>query len=217
MCLSDCSSCKYFDRDPHHLDDIVCSLNPAYASVWKCLKSLDEYTLNCVPIDNCQDFDLDPTLKEKQISLSLSFTAWQTLANESRHPSILKALQDTSIQVNLSLTLKEWQAVADSNTDPFVRVALEEAQIKPRRDPWICVDSSCIDAVAYPPGSCTFVAHSLAPDGDAGSLLKIRFVSGLIYQYDNVPHGIFLNLLDANSKGSFFNTHIRDVYHYRQI
>ena len=85
------------------------------------------------------------------------------------------------------LTFEQWQAIANSNTDPFIRVALEEQGIKPHRDPWIAVDSSCINAIAYL---------------DIELLLKICFNSGLNYQYKGVPHNIFLDLLDANSKGA---------------
>lgn len=202
MCLSNCSKCKYLDRNPHHLGDIVCGLNPAYAAAWKRLNSLDEYTLKCLPIDECRDFELNPAFEEKEISLSLSFVSWQSLARESNNPSIIQALKDVSFQINLSLTVEQWQTIANSNTDAFVRVALEEQGIVPHRDPWIAIDSSCIDAVAY---------------SQLESILRIRFNSGQVYQYDRVPHNVFLSLLDADSKGSYFSRYIKDIYPYRLV
>ena len=217
MCLSNCSKCKYFDRTPHHSGDIVCSLNPAYASsriplrltatrgrssMWKRLKSLDEYSLACLPIDDCLEFELDPAFKEKAITLSLSFFDWQKLEQETSNSMIGNALRDTIIGLNLSLTQEEWQEIANSTAIPAVRVALEAEGIEAKRDPWICVDSSCIDAIAYL---------------TAESILKIRFNSGLVYQYDRVAENVFLNLCDAYSKGHFFNHNIKDCYQYQLI
>lgn len=208
MCLSDCQKCKYLDRTPHHQSDIICSLNPAYAAAWKRLNSLDEYSLKCLPIDECRDFELDSAFEEKAIALSLSFSSWQTLARESQNPSIIEALKAISFQLELSLTAEQWQAmrsaralpIANSSSDPYVRVALESQGISPHRDNWIHVDSSCIDAVAY---------------SQPESILKIRFNSGQIYEYNNVPHNVFFSLLDADSKGHFFNRYIKDIYSYR--
>ena len=122
MCLSDCQSCKYIDRTPNHRGDVICGVAPAYASMWERLHDLDEYTLNCVPIDECREFELNPELEEKEISLSLSFADWQTLIRESKHPAIIDALKDVLIQLNLSFTVKQWQAIA--NTKPILMSAL---------------------------------------------------------------------------------------------
>ena len=80
--------------------------------MWKRLKSLDEYTLNCLPIDECQDFELDPAFEKKKIFLSLSFFSWQTLARESKNLTIIKALEDIFFEIDLSLTVEKWQAIA---------------------------------------------------------------------------------------------------------
>ena len=202
MCLSNCSKCKYLDRHPHHSGDILCGLNPAYASAWKRLKSLDEYTLSCVPVDDCREFELDPAFEQKTIALSLNFFDWQKLERETSNPTIGKALKDTVIGLNLSLTQEEWQEIANSTAVPAVRIALEAEGIEAKRDDWICVDSSCIDAVTYL---------------ESELLLKIRFNSGYIYEYANVTHDVFLNLSNADSKGRFFNYHIKDAYSYRQL
>lgn len=202
MCLSNCSQCKYFDRSPHHSGDILCALNPAYTSMWKRLNSLDKSTLNCLPVDNCLDFELDPSFEEKTISLNLSFHDWQRLIRESSNLALTKALRDVSFSVDLSLTLEQWQQIANSTIVPTVRVTLSSFGIEAQRDPWICVDSSCIDAIAYLRNT---------------SILKIRFVSGAVYQYFRVDESTFLDFRDADSFGSFFNQHIKGCYHYQPI
>ena len=178
----------------------MCGLNPAYALMWKRLKSLDEYSKSCLPIDDCREFELDPAFAEKAIALSLNFFEWQKLERETSNPTIGRALRDTAIELNLSLTMEQWQQVANSTAIPTVRVALASEGIEAKRDPWICVDSSCIDAIAYL---------------NAESVLKIRFNSGLVYQYYQVAESTFLDFCDADSKGRFFNRYIKDCYHYR--
>lgn len=201
MCLSDCSKCQYLDHNPYHLGDIVCGVNPAYASMWKRLKSLDKFSLDCLPIDDCRDFGLDPSLQSKAIALYLSFNSWQTLARESSNPFISNALADLLIHLELSLTLEQWQTIANTNTDPVISWCLEAQGFK-SQNPWIEVDSSCIDAIAYV---------------QSNSMLKIRFNRGETYEYDCVPHQLYLDLLNANSHGRFFNRYIKDVFAYRAI
>jgi hypothetical protein len=53
----------------------------------------------------------------------------------------------------------------------------------------------------------TFVKY----DDDAGEL-DITFTSGKIYRYLRVPVEIYEGLLDAESKGEFFNDHIKDSF-----
>lgn len=93
-------------------------------------------------------------------------------------------------------------AIANSTLIPNVSAALEAEGFQPHQDPWIDVDSSCIDAIAYL---------------QTESALKIRFNSGQVYQYDLVPHDVFLRLLDADSKGGYFNRYIKDIYSYRLL
>ncbi len=200
MCLSNCSICKYLNRNPHHRGDILCGLNPAYAAGWKRLESLDEYSKSCLPIDDCREFELDPSFEKKTIALSLNFFEWQKLERETSNPTIGKALRDTVIGLNLCLTKEEWQEIANYTAIPAVRVALEAEGIKAKRDAWIKVDSDCIDAIAYIPSE---------------SILKIRFNSSLVYQYFRVAESTFFNFCDADSKGRFFNLNIKDCYDYR--
>ena len=55
-------------------------------------------------------------------------------------------------------------------------------------------------------------------DYDAGtSRLTVTFVTGRIYVYENVPPAVAADFGSTNSKGRFFNKHIRDHYHCREI
>jgi len=47
--------------------------------------------------------------------------------------------------------------------------------------------------------------------------LKIKFVSGLIYQYEHVPIKVYHMLKAAGSKGSYFNHYIKGKFNYQQI
>ena len=47
--------------------------------------------------------------------------------------------------------------------------------------------------------------------------LEIEFVSGRVYQYHDVPANMHDQLMQAPSKGQFFNTHIRNSYPYSRI
>jgi hypothetical protein len=62
------------------------------------------------------------------------------------------------------------------------------------------VESSCIDSVGYDT-----------------EVLEVRFDNGGIYRYFEVPAQLYRQLLAAESKGRFFNHHIRDDYGYVQV
>ncbi|MBV9986545.1 MAG: KTSC domain-containing protein [Chitinophagaceae bacterium] len=51
----------------------------------------------------------------------------------------------------------------------------------------------------------------------AGKNLRVRFVSGLIYEYLNVPAQVFASMKKAISKGSFLNRHIKGHYEFRKV
>lgn len=53
-------------------------------------------------------------------------------------------------------------------------------------------------------------------DASAGTLL-ITFPSGLSYLYFDVPAEIHAALAAAESKGAYFNAHIRDVYFHQEL
>jgi hypothetical protein len=48
-------------------------------------------------------------------------------------------------------------------------------------------------------------------------VLEIEFLNGRIYQYFEVPKTIYTEFLDSDSKGRYFNAHIRGKFPYREI
>lgn len=49
------------------------------------------------------------------------------------------------------------------------------------------------------------------------SILEIEFRQGDIYQYTSIPRYIYSELMVANSKGTYFNDHIKDHFDYHKI
>jgi hypothetical protein len=52
---------------------------------------------------------------------------------------------------------------------------------------------------------------------EAQELLQLEFCSGVVYLYFGVPAAVYGELLDAPSKGRYFNGTIRGRYPYHQI
>lgn len=52
---------------------------------------------------------------------------------------------------------------------------------------------------------------------DAQELLQLEFCSRAVYQYFSVPTTVYQSLLDASSKGRYFNRAIRGRFPYRLI
>ncbi len=52
---------------------------------------------------------------------------------------------------------------------------------------------------------------------DATSTLRIRFNSGGLYDYYNVPSNVYQGLMSASSHGTYFHQHIKDVYRYKRL
>jgi uncharacterized protein YuzE len=53
---------------------------------------------------------------------------------------------------------------------------------------------------------------------DNGShALEITFTGGKTYRYHGVPSSVYAKLLQASSKGRFFNSRIRDAYAYEEL
>jgi hypothetical protein len=48
-------------------------------------------------------------------------------------------------------------------------------------------------------------------------LLRVTFVTGRIYVYEDVPIDAFEALMSAGSRGAYFNRHIRGAYEYREV
>jgi hypothetical protein len=47
-------------------------------------------------------------------------------------------------------------------------------------------------------------------------ILEIEYISGEVYDYLNVPEHIFNELMQADSKGTFANTRIKDHYEFEK-
>lgn len=48
-------------------------------------------------------------------------------------------------------------------------------------------------------------------------VLEIKFNSGRIYQYFDVTEDVYTTFLASDSKGKYFNAHIRGQFPYREI
>jgi len=64
------------------------------------------------------------------------------------------------------------------------------------------VDSSSIAAIGY---------------FQSNAILEVEFVRGPVYRYLDVPPATFHDFLAANSKGVFFNSAVRDRFHYERL
>jgi hypothetical protein len=50
------------------------------------------------------------------------------------------------------------------------------------------------------------------------SILEIELVEpNRVYEYFDVPFSVYTELMEAESKGSYFNENIRDDYAYQQV
>lgn len=55
-------------------------------------------------------------------------------------------------------------------------------------------------------------------DYDAATrALTVTFVTGRRYVYESVPPEVFTAFATAPSKGTYFNSEIRDAYDYREL
>jgi len=57
---------------------------------------------------------------------------------------------------------------------------------------------------------------SIGYDEDT-EILEIEFLNGSVYEYKNIPIGIYNQLMGAGSQGSFFNHEIRNLFPYEKI
>ena len=58
---------------------------------------------------------------------------------------------------------------------------------------------------------------SAAAYDNASEKLEVNFRDGTRYSYFGVKPGLYRDLLRANSKGVFFNQHIRDHFAYAKL
>jgi hypothetical protein len=49
------------------------------------------------------------------------------------------------------------------------------------------------------------------------STLRVGFVSGMIYDYKNVPEKVYQAMKNSFSKGSFLNRHIKEKYPFEKV
>jgi hypothetical protein len=49
------------------------------------------------------------------------------------------------------------------------------------------------------------------------SVLEIEFANGHVYEYYDVPLSVYSRLMASDSKGAYFNEHVKDMYPYGQI
>ena len=60
------------------------------------------------------------------------------------------------------------------------------------------------------------VISAIEYDGES-STLRVIYVSGMIYDYKNVPHEVYLAMKTAFAKGTFLNQHIKGKYPFEKI
>ncbi len=60
-------------------------------------------------------------------------------------------------------------------------------------------------------------SSNLATVGFENGVLEIEFKHGGVYQYFNIPESVFLDLLKADSKGTYHNKYIKGHYQYAKI
>jgi hypothetical protein len=68
--------------------------------------------------------------------------------------------------------------------------------------------------VPEPVDSSTLLRVGYRPDS---AILELTFTTGRVYQYLDVPPRIHAGLMRAESKGRYFNRHIRPRFAYRRL
>lgn len=66
---------------------------------------------------------------------------------------------------------------------------------------WIPVQSSLLASVGY----------------SVHATLDLEFRSGALYRYFAVPHAVLEGLIAAQSKGAYFNRHVRNRFPYKRL
>lgn len=60
------------------------------------------------------------------------------------------------------------------------------------------------------------VVHSMHYNADTRTL-RIRYVSGIVYDYQDVPEEVFEAMKAAGSKGRFLNRYIKGSYDFVKV
>lgn len=69
------------------------------------------------------------------------------------------------------------------------------------------------DSATRPPASSSLTAVGYLPKSEA---LEIEFHDGSVYLYFGVPAGVYDELTGAESRGRYFNAHVRNEYATRK-
>jgi hypothetical protein len=64
------------------------------------------------------------------------------------------------------------------------------------------VSSSNISAIGYDPDT---------------QILEVEFLNGSVYEYSGVPSSEYDGLMNADSKGKYFNANIRKIYAFVKL
>ena len=48
-------------------------------------------------------------------------------------------------------------------------------------------------------------------------ILRIVFVTGMVYNYKNVPENIYHEMKNSFSKGIYFNQHVKNVFDFEKV
>ena len=51
----------------------------------------------------------------------------------------------------------------------------------------------------------------------ASSVLEVELVGGRVYEYYDVPLSVYSELMNADSKGNYFNEYIKDLYSFGEV
>lgn len=52
---------------------------------------------------------------------------------------------------------------------------------------------------------------------DASATLEVELTTGRVYRYFDVPWEVHDELMDASSKGGYYNTRIKPAYHCEEV
>lgn len=55
-------------------------------------------------------------------------------------------------------------------------------------------------------------SSNLRSVGYSNGVLEIEFISGGVYRYSGVPESVYQGLMNAGSKGSYYNKYIKDRF-----
>lgn len=60
------------------------------------------------------------------------------------------------------------------------------------------------------------VVAKMVYDGDSETL-RIVYVSGMVYDYKNVPLEVYQAMKNASSKGTYLNKHIKNNFEFEKV